>query len=320
MKMLALVTAALLTLGGCEFWGMSDSGLVAHLDNPYAAAPAKMEVVGDTILYATRTGSALGIAMIDVSDPLAPRHRATLTTDIPDTYWPGGAPFAANEGTMYVFDPDLRVFHMPDPSEAISAVPVPGVDLYGVVARGPHVYALAEGTLYSWDVTDPLMPVAGVTVSGLDLGQGGAPILVSTGGWLVAAGWHLYLFDTSTGDPVPAGSVDLHSTNVSDLETNGAFLYAIVRFSEILVVDLSNPGSPAVSAHVELPGEPTGGIARSGDRFFITSQHGVLELDVTTPGVPRVSRRVSDGADDDLASFGGFLYTLGSGLSVAILP
>ncbi len=272
------------------------------------------------------------VAIVDVSDPLAPRTLSGLrlggTVSRLDLF--GGRGFAGGSDTSQLRTVDLR-----DPNgwHTVSLTVTRDV-LRDIVLDGPVALCAANHDgLQLFDVSDPAAPVLlgaadtpgrarGLVTSGttayvaddsqgiqvIDVSDPAAPVLVGSvatpgdadavdaeGTWVYAVDGDLHIIDAS--DPAAPVIVETIATAgvVRDVAVQGSYAYVSDQYAGLLVLDVSDPAAAEVV--VERPGSLVS-VAVMDETMLVDEWFGGTTVyDISTPDDPKALAEVDVSGD-----------------------
>jgi hypothetical protein len=287
--------------------------LVGSVDAQGDASSVSVE--GHFAYVTTGRNGAGGLHVIDVSDPDAPVHKASLV--MPDNAhdvavvddqacvaWGVCGPGPGCVGGLLVVDA----------SDPTSPAIIGNVEMSssmaarGVAVAGDYAYvAMAartvnEGALEVVDISDPTAPGS---VGEVEL-QSGEAVAVAGDHAYVIGGFWLEVVDISIpASPEFVGIMHTVSSAL-DIAVAGDSAYVAVM-DGLLVVDISDPTSPEIVATVETP-RLAQGVAVSGDFAYVAAEEGleVIDLSMETPEI--VGRVSTPGLACAVTVTGGHAY------------
>lgn len=264
-------------------------------------------------------GGVSGVDIVDVSDPLAPRHvgHADLPTWGVCVAVSGDYAYATMEGYEGA-SPGFQVVDIADPHhprpQGMLDLP-PGVR--AVVASGSHAF-VANGSygLSIIDISDPEQPrlestfpthgkANGVAVTGRVGGAAASYAYVANGD----AG----LLVVELGTPVAPHKVghmllDQEYDLAEDIIVSGTTAYLTGLYGGLYTLDLSEPAHPRVIGHVQTPGTAYGFTVSGARAFLASASKGLQVVDVADPTLPVIAGSVERGYLRGCVVLGGFAF------------
>jgi len=231
------------------------------------------------------TQQIVGIAVIDISRPDAPSHTATISDLFLEKLYTNGS-LLFGETKVGTGKYETHVYRVQGTSQPVfqGSAPVDGWTVYA-----DSQYAIVRtraGDLSTIDLAHPdsgVYPIVG-GYSGADklLGLTTAGPLAYAG---IANGIKILSFGTPTA-PVEVGVLhfDQHYGNVYDIAIAGGYAYAKAG-SSLLVIDISDPGNPALAATGPIPGF-TGDVVVAGSLLYTANSDGLHVYSLANPLAP----------------------------------
>jgi hypothetical protein len=236
------------------------------------------------------------LAVIDVSDPGAPEQVDTVEID----WW--GKGIAAADGILYISaEPGhVQTYDLSDPAHP-TLITIRYIGGAGDMTIAGDVVYVSDGGLRLADISTPGFPEPIH-----DFFADGGNVTVENG-FAYMASWGSLLASRQASRPAalsgvlsvvdvrtPRATAQLGVIPRAEIEAAGDILmhdgYAFVTDDErgMKVVDLSEPGSPAVVATVVTGGTATR-LARRGAYVFVSEEEGsVTAVDVSVPETPEI--------------------------------
>lgn len=248
-------------------------------------APARLAAGGRRLVVATGTG----VHVFDVSRPESPEFTGAHHFDHPvlGLVVAGDTAYVANshDGLRRL---DLSATSAP----ALTGNFATRGQAVGVAMSGPHLF-VGDNSL-GFDVVDGTGALSRV---GEYLGDGFPRGIAAAGSLVFVADQPagLIVVDVSTAAaPSVAGRLSLGRDPIvraivpepgSTATALPAVVCMVSRRGGLQVVDVSDPGAPAVTATITTPGRPVG-VAMWGARVFVASGDVLQAFDLTDPGRP----------------------------------
>jgi len=231
------------------------------------------------------TENIIGVAVVDVSRADAPQHTATIPDVFLEKLFAGAGNLfgetSAGTGKYETHIYSLAGTAKPDFKGKAA------VDGWTVYADSQYAIVRTRiGSLSTIDLTNPqdgVYPIVG--------GYAGPDKLLSltTSGVLAYAGINNGLKILSFGTPTAPAELstllfDKPYGNVYDLSVSGGYAY-VKAGSTLLVVDVSDPGSPVVKAAGPIPGF-TGNVRAAGELLYTANSDGLHVYSLADPLAP----------------------------------
>jgi hypothetical protein len=198
--------------------------------------------------YAVSGNPGHGIEFIDVTDPASPVSVEQIGIQNPNDFWG----LLATDTTLFAIADCLMSYHLTEAFTPAPVATVPGTEgCRCLVARNGFAYTGDElGRLHIIDMTDPAAPQATGTLS-------------------LPLEWITEVAVTENPDAAPH-----------------AYVAGIAEPHAFAVVDVSDPGQPALVRMVELIHDASD-VEVEGDRLYVQAGHaGTRIYDITDPAVP----------------------------------
>jgi len=275
-------------------------GLAADGDHVYVAIavrqlfdvidvsnPAEPPVIGWTYLSGWSRHVALtdthafvacgftGLYVVDISKPASPVvvNQNPILDDAFDIVLDGHLAYVASDDTGFHV---LDITNAADP-EVIGALITPG-DAVGLTHVGDYVYVADERGLLVIDITVPEDPwiVGEVETPGLAFD-------------VVVAGDHAYIADETlltvvdVSDPYDPWIVASEETEGEAVALEGEILFTAGRWCELRSWSLADPGAPALTGNLLLPGWCKEIALRDGYAYLANLSGGMQIVDIAQP-------------------------------------
>lgn len=312
------VTSVILMAALCLAWSGAATGqasleLLSVLRHDAVTGAHDIEVRGDFAYVAGKAnrhqpGKAGRFAVVDVSNPQSPLVRAALSEE--------DSPALHNAQTVLLMDDlcllgtdDLLAIDIADPDSPriVATVRHDAVErINGMIAWGDTAIAANKtGQLNVFDISDPRRPdgagsldtrAHGNVVSPHDIARLGARHVVVPGAGREAP-VHFAVYAVSRdGDTVLPVDEWRCTGTIADQRLAGAnrvvvdeqYAYVACHYSNrIGVIDLADPGAPALAATIPTRGAEPDGLALQDGVLFVGAGKTVEAIDVSSPEAPR---------------------------------
>jgi hypothetical protein len=273
---------------------------------PGRAAALGVAVLGEIAFLGTSFGGDLRV--LDTSALRPPALVATVGSPslLSGMARLGDALLVGGEAQrMWVFDASGR--RDPRPSGAITA----GDTVFGLATEGTTAYlAAGEAGLVAADLSDPARPRV---LSRQDVDGGAWDVAVRGGFAYVARGWRgLQVMDAREAQgPRVVSELEWQSAFASAVVPVGDLAYVVERLSQLLIVDVSDPGAPHRVGSFE-PSAPLSPVidvvASAGHLYLVAWQQGISIVDVTDPERPAEVAMIDIPGTETAYVSGGVLY------------
>ncbi len=264
--------------------------------------------------YAYLAGYGDGLRILDVSNPAAPFQVGVLDTN---AWLPGAIEVAGNYAYLACYTTGLQVVDISNP-----VVPVDvgnffyGEDFLDIEIAGSYIYLAEEREgIYAFDISNPADPQYTDRI----LLPYGAKWL-GLGGNLISSTDGYSLRITNITDPhnlVAEGMLDRRG-GVWDVAVQGDYAFAIN--GKLQIIDISNPGSPAVAAVYEYS-VPIWPVEIAGDRAYLGGREDLVIVNISNPTTPWMEGSYNATWNDqiyDIAVSGDFAYLAAGGYGLEI--
>ena len=293
-----------------------------HVLGRSAALPSGVEDVVVAGGHAYLACRAAGLQVVDVRDPSAP----TLVGAFDPPRGMANGVDVVGEVAFVADDTALRIVDVSTPSapRELGALPVGALN---VVSDGATAFVGSGNTLRAVDVRDPAaprevdaFPVPGENslVEGVGLGEGVATIATSMMGlWVVR--YPTVAGPGATPTPAPAGHLarvgrlagDVPASAVNVADDTAYVVEADLVRGAVAIVDVRDPGAPAVVGRLDPPGRATKAFA-SGGIAYVAGGPSVPVFDVSAPEAPIQVGEIDHQASDIVVA-DRYAYCVGAG-------
>jgi hypothetical protein len=221
-----------------------------------------------------------GLAVIDVTDPRAPRYAGRNNVGRGIMTAAGSFAYVASGTVLSVIDlADL-------PALAIRGSTALPQECSALTILGSHLFAACGSTLQSIDVTDPSHP----TIVGFGSTRGPAVDMAAQDSLVFLLHADILqgheVIDVS--DPLHPESLGrFYGTPATDIEVLGGHAYVLTN-TALLVIDVSDPRAPILTGSV---GVQAGRLAVAGHTAYLSGRQWpgiVIMVDVESPALPRI--------------------------------
>ncbi|TMA38747.1 MAG: hypothetical protein E6J79_05780 [Deltaproteobacteria bacterium] len=275
---------------GLAFVASAEFGLavvnVANPSAPVVLGAANPPFYGDRVAVsgslAVVTGNSLGLKVLDVSSPSAPRAIASLSGTMRDAAVAGQFAYALNVVAGNPARSDLVVIDLRVPGTAAVVGRVTlGLEAAALRVVGTVAYVAAGAAgLEIVDVSNPSLPTV--------VGTADTP---GTATGVAVVNGRAYVADDTALHPSIVGSL---VTRVRAVTVTGTRLYALDGGPQFKVIDVANPGAPALLSAVNGLGAQN--LDAAGSMVLVVSAQvdtttktaGLYVLDASVPTAPRV--------------------------------
>lgn len=256
-----------------------------------------------------------GLALIDASDPAAPR-----LYPLQGGSWPIKKVAFAGPVALAIDDfHGLRVFDISDPKaprlRATCALPSHALQDIAVVGNRAFVGSGDQG-LQAVDISDPFTPklgpawpigfIASIVAAGSVLATAGTSLP-----WNGSPPTELRLLDIS--DPTTITVHPLPASAMPYLAAAGTILCVANYQAGVQVFDVANPSAPVERASVVKTVGWPGHIAASGKFAYLVDKNTLKVLDLSNPAEPVVRGEISASSVDTMAASGSMVYAVSHG-------
>jgi len=280
--------------------------IVTTVDTPGAA---KAVAVANGYAYVADNTS---IQVIDVHVPGSAASIGSLSMSAASAVAVAGTRLAVLDGAL------LKIVSVSSPGSPTLLSSSDAMGARGVDATGSTVFlasaavdpVLNKGGLYLVNATDPANPTLLTSVYG---GFGSAGVAVS-GSLAVAGGGSAGMKVVDLSVPNAPQTIGSLGGSIGGVALAGQYAYALLSIpgnpahTDLLVIDLSNPFSPAVRAQITLAGGTD--IKVSGGFVYVTCGSAGLQIvNVSAPANPQIVRTLdTPGAAKGIALANGYAY------------
>jgi len=217
------------------------------------------------------------VGVMNITDPDAPTPvmaDATGYSSAYQTYYYNG----------YVYNPSydiIGIYRVTDPATLVHVTNITSSDVEWAVFSGNYMYAIDDGTLRIWNITDPTAPVETGSVAHAGLGWGGIAI---KGNYVFAGGStsaEILVFDVSDKtNPTFVTSLALTSgtsTSLNETRILGNYLLT-AGYDDFYVVNITNPTAPTEVTSIPLPNTYGWGFDVLNERYAIVADDTVYHV------------------------------------------